>query len=371
MPFEELSQLETIRQKVQNYYGQRVTANQGCCTPQADTGRVGGIEVPTYGCGTPTDFAALLPEETALDLGSGAGLDAFRAAEAVGEGGCVIGVDMTPAMLERARQGAAQLGLTNVEFREGFIEALPVEAGTVDVVLSNCVINLSGDKTAVLREAYRVLKPGGRLAVSDIVRAGEAPAETTDEGWCACEDGAETVADYRERLQAVGFASISFTSSAPAHGTYSTRIQAVKPAIRDARPADRRAVEGLLTRAGLPTDGLDATELLVLEEGGAVVGVVGFEPYGDAALLRSLAVAPQRRGAGLARALLVAVFERMRARGVTTAYGLTTTIPNLLSKLGFTEIGRGDLLDALASSAQLQGPEACPSSARVFRASIR
>lgn len=371
MSFDDLSQLNTVQQKVQSYYGERITNNQGCCGSQADTERVGALKVPTYGCGTPTGFAALLPGETVLDLGSGAGLDAFRAAEAVGARGHVIGVDMTPAMLERARAGAVQLGVGNVEFREGYIEALPVETGTVDVILSNCVINLSGDKTAVLREAFRVLKPGGRLAVSDIVRVGEAPARTSDEGWCSCSDGAETVADYRARLQRVGFAATSFRGSAPADGTYSAQIQAVKPIIRDAQPEDREAVESLLTGAGLPTDGLDATELMVLEEGGEIVGTVGFEPYGETALLRSLAVSPERRGSGLARALLVAVAERLRARGVTTAYGLTTTIPDLLLKLGFTETGRARLPEVLTVSAQLQGPQACPSTARVFQTSIR
>ncbi len=359
-----------VREQVQDYYGQRITQNQGCCAPKVETGRVGTLEVPTYGCGVPTAFADLKPGETVLDLGSGAGLDCFRAAEAVGETGHVIGVDMTPAMLERARAGAAQLGLHNVEFREGYIEALPVEPGSVDVILSNCVVNLSADKTAVLREAFRVLKPGGRLAISDVVRVGEAPARVTDEGWCACEDGAETVTQYQTRLQEVGFAGIAFTGDPTENGTYSARIQATKPAIREGLAADRHLVEALLKGAELPTAGLDATELLVLEENGAVMGVIGFEPYGETALLRSLAVAPQRRGGGLARALLVRAFTVLRARGFTVAYGLTTTIPDLLLKLGFTEISRDALPKALGISAQLQGVQACPASARVFAKQI-
>ena len=366
---DDLERLETVQQKVREYYGERITHNQGCCTTQATTESVGVLEVPTYGCGTPTDFAALKPGETVLDLGSGAGLDVFRAAERVGEHGHVIGVDMTPALLERAQAGAAQLGVTNVEFRHGYIEALPVAAASVDAILSNCVINLSGDKSAVLREAYRVLKPGGRLAVSDVVRVGEAPAQPSDEGWCSCSDGAETVAAYRARLQAAGFAVISFTGNSPTEGTYSAQIQAIKPAIRDALPTDRHATEILLQKAELPTEGLGHTELLVLEEGGAVVGVVGFELYGDAALLRSLTLKPKWRGLGLSRALLVAVFDRMRdrGRGVTKVYGLTTTIPDLLLKLGFTEIRRSELPGAFADSAQLEGPQACPSTARVFQ----
>ena len=227
---DDLERLETVQQKVREYYGERITHNRGCCSAEATTESVGVLEVPTYGCGTPTDFAALQLGETVLDLGSGAGLDVFQAAAQVGATGYVIGIDMTQAMLERAQTGAEQLGVTNVEFRHGYIEALPVAAASVDVILSNCVINLSGDKSAVLREAYRVLKPGGRLAVSDVVRVSEAPAQPSDEGWCSCSDGAETVAQYQMRLVEIGFTAVSFNGSIPETGTYSARIQATKPA---------------------------------------------------------------------------------------------------------------------------------------------
>ncbi len=365
MPSENVPKPTTVQGKVKSYYGERITENKGCCDPHVATGRVGTLEIPTYGCGTPTDFAALQTGETVLDLGSGAGLDCFRAAEAVGATGRVIGVDMTPAMLGRARQNAQTLGHTNVEFREGYIEALPVEAASVDVILSNCVINLSADKTAVLLEAFRVLKPGGRLALSDVVRVGDAPAQVTDEGWCACEDGAETVMQYARRLAEAGFTAVSFGGSAPETGTYSARIRATKPVIREASVTDRTdrgTVEALPEQARLPTAGLDAAVLLVLEEN----GLTGFEPYGDLALLRSLAVVPERRGAGLARALLIAVFARLQAQGVRTVYALTTTIPDMLVNLGFTSIRRDELPAVLASSAQLEGPHACPSSAHVF-----
>jgi len=129
------------------------------------------------GCGNPISMADLKPGETVLDLGSGAGFDAFLAAKRVGESGKVIGVDMTPEMVQKARTNAEKLNISNVEFRLGEIEKLPVSDSSVDVVISNCVINLSPDKSAVFGEIYRSLKPRGRIIISDILRSGEIPAE--------------------------------------------------------------------------------------------------------------------------------------------------------------------------------------------------
>ena len=129
------------------------------------------------GCGNPISRAELKPGETVLDLGSGAGFDAFLAAQRVGETGKVIGIDMTPEMVEKARMNAASLNISNVEFRHGEIERLPVEDRSVDVVISNCVINLSPDKSCVFGEIYRSLRPGGRIIISDIFRSGEMPEE--------------------------------------------------------------------------------------------------------------------------------------------------------------------------------------------------
>jgi len=163
------------------------------------------------GCGNPQAIAALKPGETVLDLGAGAGFDCFLAARAVGPTGKVIGVDMTADMVRKARANAQAAGWSQVEFRLGEIEHLPVSDATVDVILSNCVINLSPDKAAVFRDAYRVLKPGGRLAVSDVVVRGEVSDDVRRnmELWVGCIAGALEERDYAERLQRAGFEGVS------------------------------------------------------------------------------------------------------------------------------------------------------------------
>jgi ubiquinone/menaquinone biosynthesis C-methylase UbiE len=200
----------------------------------------------SLGCGDPITIAELQPGQTVLDLGSGGGIDCFLAAKQVGETGYVLGVDMTPQMLEKANRNKAKMGLENVEFRQGQIEDIPVEDGTVDVIISNCVINLSPDKTAVFREAYRVLKPGGKLAVSDMVTQGRfTAAERMDMSqWAGCITGAEDVSDYVNWMRSVGFTDVSVRDKgAPtieladsisldqAARIFSARITAVKPGV--------------------------------------------------------------------------------------------------------------------------------------------
>ena len=166
------------------------------------------------GCGNPTALAGLKPGETVVDLGSGAGFDALLSAEKLGPEGRFIGVDMTPEMLERARTNAVKAGFARtVEFREGLVENLPVASESVDVVISNCVINLSPDKARVFREAYRVLKPGGRLAVSDIVLTEPLPTDIAQfaASWVACVGGALTEAEYFGHMRAAGFEDIEHT----------------------------------------------------------------------------------------------------------------------------------------------------------------
>jgi arsenite methyltransferase len=166
------------------------------------------------GCGNPTALASLKAGETVLDLGSGAGFDALLSAEKLGPEGRFIGVDMTPEMLERARTNAVNAGhARTVEFREGLIEDLPVASESVDVVISNCVINLSPDKPKVFREAYRVLKPGGRLAVSDILLSEPLPPEIVElaASWIACLGGASTEDEYFGNMRAAGFENIEYS----------------------------------------------------------------------------------------------------------------------------------------------------------------
>jgi arsenite methyltransferase len=190
----------------------------------------------SLGCGNPIAMANLKPGEVVLDIGSGGGLDAFLAAARVGPSGRVIGVDMTPPMLERARASAERNGITNVEFRQGYAEELPVEDGTVDVILSNCVINLTEDKGLVFREAFRALKPGGRLEVSDVVSAGPMPIELQEnaEGWSECVTGALPETEYLDLIVQAGFQGVSTRRSASAGEVfgipvYSVIVSAQKP----------------------------------------------------------------------------------------------------------------------------------------------
>ena len=162
------------------------------------------------GCGNPQIIASLKPGETVLDLGSGGGFDCFLAAKAVGPTGQVIGVDMTAEMLSKARQNATKGNYTNVEFRLGEIEHLPVADNSIDIIMSNCVINLSPEKDKVYREAYRVLRAGGRLAISDVVALKELPKEIkkNPELLCGCVGGAETADNIKQILNDIGFSNI-------------------------------------------------------------------------------------------------------------------------------------------------------------------
>jgi SAM-dependent methyltransferase len=225
---------ETIRQAVRARYGTIAQAGSTCCgsTPasccgtdnatapdatalslgytSADVAAVPAGANLGLGCGNPQALAALRLGETVLDLGSGGGFDCFLAARAVGQQGQVIGVDMTPEMVSKARENAAKVGLRNVEFRLGEIEHLPVADQSVDVILSNCVINLSPDKAQVFCDAFRVLKPGGRLAITDMVATAALPEAVRHDFtlYTGCVAGAAVLDDLERMLAATGFTAV-------------------------------------------------------------------------------------------------------------------------------------------------------------------
>jgi ubiquinone/menaquinone biosynthesis C-methylase UbiE len=209
-------------------------AGDSCCGPEAAVETDAEISL---GCGNPVALASLQPGEFVLDIGSGAGADVFPAAQRVGERGRVIGLDMLPEMLARAQNTARTHGYTNVEFRQGDAQSIPLEDASVNVVMSNCVINLVQDKGLVFRESFRVLKPGGRLSISDIVtdRAFSAAARQDAESWSACVSGALPEREYVGLISQAGFTRLSFSRSQAweaGDGTrvYSLNIQAFKPA---------------------------------------------------------------------------------------------------------------------------------------------
>jgi arsenite methyltransferase len=216
---------------------------EGCCDPITSNlyGESDASNVPeaalqaSLGCGNPTALANLQPGETVLDLGSGGGIDVLLSARRVGPQGKAFGLDMTEEMLALAEENKRKSGLTNVEFLKGEIENIPLPDNAVDVIVSNCVINLSGDKDRVLREAFRVLKPGGRFAISDVVIRGEVPEQIRKsmELWVGCIAGALSDSEYRQKLVAAGFEKIEIEE---------TRVYDVK----DARE--------FLTAAGIDAD---------------------------------------------------------------------------------------------------------------------
>ncbi len=228
---------EEIKKLVREKYGARAKevielkvvqqpaeGDSGCCGP-ADLdralriyseGQIAGLPAEAVaasaGCGNPTALAGLRPGERVLDLGSGGGIDCFLASQQVGESGHVIGLDMTPDMLDLARRNQANLGLTNVEFIRGEMEKIPLPDGSVDVVISNCVVCLSPDKDAVFQETFRVLAPGGRIHISDMIALSpEGPSRTDPEAWVSCIAGAEDREVYLGRLRQAGFVAIETT----------------------------------------------------------------------------------------------------------------------------------------------------------------
>ena len=366
----------------------------------------------SFGCGTPLAFAGVKLGQVVLDIGSGAGIDCFIAAEKVGPAGKVIGLDMTPEMIERARQNARAAGVTNVEFRFGEAEKMPVEDTSVDWVISNCVINLSPDKPAVFSEIGRILRPGGRISISDIVAQDlpEAVRQSRD-AWTGCLAGAISEKAYVRGLEKAGLRDVRVTSrivydasqlkglfastccgvgdeagrdaatlaEAAAGKIWSARFEGVKPhpasvaievTVETATEGNLLAVEALLAEEGLPTDiAPHLSDFLVARHQGKVVGCAGMEAQGADALFRSLAVSPAYRGAGIGRRLCEALVKKARGQGVQGAYLLTTTIAFLAESWGFRRIDREKVPAAIQETTQFRG--ACCASAAAMWQDLR
>jgi arsenite methyltransferase len=358
----------------------------------------------SLGCGNPTALAQLNPGEVVLDLGSGGGIDVILSARRVGPAGKAYGLDMTDDMLALARKNAKEAGVTNIEFLRGRIEEIPLPDNSVDVIISNCVINLSGDKRRVLAEAFRVLKPGGRFAVSDVVVRGEVPAAVRQsmELWVGCVAGALEESEFRTLLAEVGFegASIEPTRlyrsedarvfleaagidvdanlddidgkfmAAFVRATRPAAVPAVAPAPRIATPADLSAVERLLASSGLPTAGVKAIfatradDFVVVDDPqapGELAAVAGLEVCGEVALLRSVAVRPDRRAHGLGQALVGRLVAQAEERGLQALYLLTTTAEHYFPRFGFMPVGRDVVPPEITATVEFRN--ACPASA--------
>lgn len=229
---------EEIKELVRNKYSEIATQDKAlntssCCGSGACSTEVYNIMNEDYtqlqgynpdadlglGCGLPTKFAKIQEGDTVIDLGSGAGNDCFIARNETGPGGKVIGIDFTPAMIERARANAEKLGFNNVEFRQGDIEKMPVTSNTADVIVSNCVLNLVPDKAKVIREIFRVLKPGGHFSISDIVLVGKLPEklQRDAEMYAGCVAGAIQKQEYLELITACGFTQVTIQKDKPVH----------------------------------------------------------------------------------------------------------------------------------------------------------
>lgn len=317
---------------------------------------------PTLGLGDPVALAELVPGETVLDLGSGPGRDLLESARLVGPAGRAIGVDFTPEMIERARRAASEAGLENVSILEGDLEHLPLHCGAVDVVISNCVINLVEDKKRALIEAYRALRPGGRLAILDTAFESEPSSEAREDAssWSCCVGGALTKTSYEQILTDIGYEDVKLEWQDATCGegglvAGSVAVTARKPgeattSVRPAVPAERSQIEALLESANLPTDGLRTEDAIVALDEGKVVGAVALERYGRSTLLRSLVVDPAHRDKGIGHFLIFATLDVARWSGAEEVHLLTEDAQGFFAKFKFEPVSSSLVKDACADS---------------------
>ena len=406
---------EEIREKVRQRYASAITAKTGCgcgdgscCgsgagkaaaaitgnlyTADDVTGLSPELVEASFGCGNPTALTPLYAGEVVLDLGSGAGLDVILSARRVGPGGKAYGLDMTDEMLATANTNKAKLGIANVEFLKGHIEEIPLPDNSVDVVISNCVINLSVDKDAVFREIHRVLKPGGRMAVSDVVTLKPLPEWLRKNlaVWTGCIAGALSIDEFKAKLRTAGFGdpSVEVTrvydpvdlgfdpnATKDAIGSAFIRAQKAKQVlqpgmdfqIRPATTADFPAIHALLTAANLPVAGVAAAngEYMVADLSGKVAGVLGIEKSAGAALLRSFAVQDDFRKRGIGEALVRHVLGQLKFEGISPLFILTNTAEAFAARFGFVKVNREEIPDALLAASALG--TACPASSTCMK----
>ncbi len=405
---------EEIREKVRQRYARAITAKTGCgggsCCGGSGAGKataaitgnlytaddVAGLSPElveaSFGCGNPTALTPLYAGEVVLDLGSGAGLDVILSARRVGPGGKAYGLDMTDEMLATANANKAKLGVANVEFLKGHIEQIPLPDNSVDVVISNCVINLSVDKDAVFREIHRVLKPGGRMAVSDVVTLKPLPEWLRQNlaVWTGCIAGALSVDEFKAKLRTAGFGepSVEVTrvydpvdlgfdpiETKDAIGSAFIRAQKAKQLlqpgmdflIRPANAVDFPAIHALLTSASLPVAGVAAAsgEYVVADLAGKVVGTLGVEKSGVAALLRSFAVQTEFRKRGIGEALVSHMLGQLKFEGISPLYILTQTAEAFAARFGFVKVRREEIPAALLTDSALG--TACPASSTCMK----
>ena len=372
---------DAVRQR----YGKAAT---GCCSEAASSccsTSVPDLVGPSFGCGDPIPRAELHAGEDVLDLGCGVGADVIRAAQFVGPAGLVYGLDMTDEMLRLAQLNRQKAGARNVVLVKGTMESIPLPDDSVDVVISNCVINLSPDKDAVLREVHRVLRPGGRLAVHDTVASAAVPAGVqADAGlWCECIAGSMEVKEYEERLRKAGLENPSVhvdqwygghIPGAPGLRLGAAFVSARKPLagaehgeLRASEPGDLPQVLDLLSASGLPLDGVEdqfAHFLVVEGPEHAILGAVGLEVYENQGLLRSLCVKPDERGKGTGARLVEAITAEAAYAGCSELYLLTTTADKYFERRGFARIDRASVTGPVLQSVEFAS--ACPETAVVM-----